>query len=138
MSELITLRRVVLSLIVVGALALIAIGFSLTKEPDPTVQITDSAVRQVFPPGGELDLRQSDIGFQLDPQYDGRLKVDGLDIPDDQVRFQIGVNLWLFRPGPGTETGALRPGRHTATAVFWKKGKTEASGRTYSWSFNVH
>lgn len=138
MAQLFTLRRIVLSLGIVGALALIGIGFSLTEEPDRSEKIFDSAVRQVFPAGGELDLRQSDIGFQLAPDYEGRLQVDGINIPDDQVRFQVGLNIWLFRPGPDTETGALRPGRHTATAIFWPKGKTESDSRSYSWSFNVH
>ena len=138
MTRIFTVRRAVLSLLAVGALALIGIGFSMTEEPDRSEKIYDSAVRQVFPSGGELDLRQSDIGFQLSPDYTGRLVVDGLNIPDDQVRFQIGLNIWLYRPGPETETGALRPGRHTATAIFWPKGSTEADSRSYSWSFNVH
>jgi hypothetical protein len=137
-TRLFTARRVVLSLLAVGALALIGIGFSMTEEPDPSAKIYDSAVRQVFPSGGELDLRQSDIGFQLAPEYTGRLQIDGVDIPDDQVRFQIGLNIWMYRPGPETETGALRPGRHTATAIFWLKGTSEADGRSYSWTFNVH
>lgn len=136
--QLFTARRIVLSLLAVGALALIAIGFSMTEEPDRSEKIYDSAVRQVFPSGGELDLRQSEIGFQLAPEYTGRLQVDGVNIPDDQVRFQVGLNIWTFLPGPDTETGALRPGRHTATAIFWPKDGTEADGRSYSWTFNVH
>jgi hypothetical protein len=131
-------RRVILSLLVVGAIALIGIGFSLTKEPDPEVQLTDSALVQVFPSGGSLDLRQAEIGFILQPAYTGRLLVDGVAIPDDQIAFQVGVNRWSFTPGPGTETGALHPGRHTATAIFWQKGKDEPSGRRDSWSFNAH
>lgn len=138
MAHVFTPRRILLSLLTVGALALIGIGFSMTEEPDRGEQIYDAAVRQVFPSGGELDLRQSSIGFQLAPEYTGRLQVDGLDIPDDQMQYQVGLNIWLFRPGPDTETGALRPGRHTARAIFWQRDATEAESRSYSWSFNVH
>lgn len=133
-----TVRRLVITLLIAGAFALIAVGFNAVEETDQPVTITDSAVKQVFPAGGNLDLRQADIGFQLTPEYEGRLIVDGKDIPDDQVRFQIGLNLYLFRPGPGTETGALAPGRHNATAVFWKRGEDETKGRRYVWSFGVH
>lgn len=133
-----TIRRFVISLLIVGAFGLIAVGFNSMEESDVAVPITDSAVKQVFPRGGNLDLRQADIGFQLTPEYQGRLIIDGKNIPDDQVRFQIGLNLYLFHPGPGTETGALAPGRHTATAVFWKKGEDESKSRRYVWTFNVH
>lgn len=133
-----TLRRFVLSLVVASAVVLIFLGFSLTKEPETQVSITDAAVRQVFPSNGSLDLRQAQIGFVLAPAYEGRLEVDGRAIPDDQVQFQIGVNRWSYTPGPGTETGALHPGRHTARAIFWKKGEDGSKGRQYTWSFNAH
>ena len=137
----INLRRVVLSLLVVGAIALIGIGFSMAERSDPQVTITDSAVRQVFPDGGDLDLRQARIGFQLAPEFEGRLEVDGRPIPQDDpgYTFQVGLNLYEYRPNPGTETGALVPGLHRARAVFWQRGTTEEDGaRSYSWTFNVH
>ena len=138
MASPINARRVVLTVLVVGALALIGIGFSMTEKTDPEVTITDEAVARVFPAGGDLDVRQARIGFQLTPEYVGRLEIDGTPIPDDQIIFQIGLNLYEYRPGPETETGALVPGRHRARAIFWKKGASEDSGRSYTWTFNVH
>ena len=134
----ITLRRVVLSIVLAGAVVLIGLGFSTTEEPNPKVKITDAAVREVFPGNGDLDLRQSEIGFQLDPLYTGRLVIDGTPIPDDQVVYQAGVNTWTYHPGPGTETGALRPGRHTAQALFWRRDQDESKSRSLTWTFNSH
>lgn len=130
-------RRVVLSLLVAGAFVLIVVGFSLTKETDPKVTITDTAVLAVYPAGGNLDLRQAVIGFKLHPAYKGRLVVDGAPIPDDQLREVVGVNDFLYQPGPGTETGALEPGRHQATVILWRRGQEERT-RSYSWTFTSH
>jgi hypothetical protein len=139
MTRLFTVRRLVLSLVVVGALALIAVGLSTTKEPENTVDIAGAVVKQVFPPNGNLDLRQAVIGFQLDQFHAGRLIVDDTPIPDDQVRVQAVLNIYRYQPGPGTETGALAPGMHTATVVFWErsKGETDAAQR-YTWRFTAH
>jgi hypothetical protein len=131
-------RRVVMTALLALAVGLAVFGFQQTKETNPEVKITDVAVKAVYPASGDLDLRQSAIGFQLDPAYTGRLVVDGIPIPDDQVHFAIGLNKFTYEPGPGTETGALRPGRHTAEAIFWRIGQTERQGRSYRWSFNVH
>ena len=141
MARLFNVRRIVLSLLVVGAFALIGVGFSMAERTDPEVTITDAAVRQVFPSGGDLDVRQARIGFQLEPEFEGRLEVDGTPIPEDDpgYRFQTGLNLYEYRPSPGTETGALVPGLHRARAIFWERGGTEEDGaRSYTWTFNVH
>lgn len=139
MTSLFTLRRVVLSLLVVGALALIALGLSTTKEPENRVDVAGAVVKQVFPANGDLDLRQAVIGFQLDQFYAGRLLVDDKPIPDDQVSVQAVLNIYRYGPGPGTETGALAPGLHTATVVFWPKAKGETSAaQRYTWRFSAH
>jgi hypothetical protein len=134
-----TLRRVVTSLVVVAAIVTMGIGFSMVRTPeDEPVQQADSAVLALYPPRGELDLRQATIGFQLDPAYDGRLELDGVVIPDDEIRRVVGLNQFLFQPGPGTTTGALSPGRHEATAVFWPATEGESGARRLSWTFSVH
>lgn len=135
-------RRIVIPLIVVAAIGVMFWGLNEAGDnssPEAFV-ITKPPVKRVIPEPGTLALRQSDIGFVLDPLYVGRLEIDGRAIPDDQIRFQIGVNLYVYTPGPGTETGALAPGKHRATAVFWKKGKPEEQSQVdrFSWTFEVH
>lgn len=134
----VVVRRVILSLLVVGAIALIGVGLSLSKGGDEQVDVAGSVVKQVFPSNGSLDLRQAVIGFQLDQFYEGRLLVDGKPIPDDQVNVQAVLNIYRYQPGPGTETGALDPGDHTATVVFWEKTKGEKASQQFTWSFTAH
>ena len=139
MLRVVTLRRVVLSLLAAGALALIGVGLSTAQGGDPEVDVAGAVVRQVFPSDGSLDLRQAVIGFQLDQFYEGRLIVDDTPIPDDQVAVQAVLNIYRYRPGPGTETGALEPGRHTATVVFWERSEDEGpDARRFTWEFTAH
>jgi hypothetical protein len=71
--------------------------------------------------------------------YTGVIKLDGVEIPEDQLERIDALNQVFYTPGPEKETGALRPGRHTATVEFWQIGKTREEGtRSYTWVFNVH
>jgi hypothetical protein len=133
-------RRLVLGTVVIVALVLLGVGFSIVAKPeDNAVSITKSAVEQVEPASGDLDLRQARIGADLDTGYTGVLLLDGVEIPEDQLERIDPLNQVFYTPGPEKETGALRPGRHQATVVFWPIGKTREQGTdSYTWFFNVH
>ena len=131
------LRRIVLSLVAAGAVVLFVVGFQLSKEPNPKAVLTDRAVVAIYPDNGDLDLRQSTIGFKLDPLYDGELIVDGFHVPANEVRHVLGTNQYLYQPGPDKVTGSLRPGRHLVEARFWNKNDP-ANVRSIRWQFNAH
>jgi hypothetical protein len=131
-------RRLVLSLVAATGVVLVAVGFNSVEEREDRPTVLNAAVRSVVPADGSLDLRQGVIGFTLDVRYQGRLVVDGVPIPDDQVQFAPGVNSWTYRPGPGTETGALRPGRHVARVYYWERGRSEDPRQFVEWSFSSH
>jgi hypothetical protein len=135
-----TVRRLLMATGVALALVLIGLGFALVRDPeDAAVPITDAAVQFVEPASGDLDLRQGRIGADLATGYIGVLLVDTVEIPEDQLERIDALNQVFYTPGPEKETGALRPGRHTATVVFWRIGSTrEAGTRSYTWTFNVH
>ena len=137
-----TVRRLVITVLLAVAIGALVVAAQQVKETDKGVTITDAAVKEVYPANGDLDLRQSRIWFKLDPTYTGRLELRGpkgnFQIPDDQLRYVIGLNQYEYTPGPGTETGPLSPGRYTAVAYIWKRGQSEATARPYPWSFNVH
>jgi hypothetical protein len=132
------LRRLALSLVAATGVVLIAVGFNSVEERADRPTVVNSVVRAVVPAAGDLDVRQAVVGFTLDPRYQGRLVLDGTPIPDDQVTFAPGVNSWTYRPGPGTETGPLRPGRHVARVYYWERGRQEDPGQFVEWSFNSH
>lgn len=132
------LRRLVLSLVAASGVVLIVAGINSVEERENRPTLLNSAVRSVVPADGDLDLRQGVVGFTLDPRYEGRLVLDGVPIPDDQLHFAAGVNSWTYRPGPGTETGPLRPGRHTARVYYWERGRAEDPAQFVEWRFSSH
>jgi hypothetical protein len=137
-EPLLSVRRVVLVLLAVGAVALIVVGTQLTRSPDQT-QKPAGAIEHLIPGNGDLDLRQSDIGVDLKTGYDARLVIDGQPIPDDQVHVVRGLGTFMYRPGPGTATGQLTPGLHRATVIYWPNTKSEATdAQSRTWTFNAH
>jgi hypothetical protein len=135
----VTLHRIVLSLLVSAAVILLAVAFSLSGDEGGSVAITDVAVEARIPPPGDVNLRQARIGVDLAPGYTGVLLVDGTEIPEDQLVRIEGLNQVFYTPGPGTETGPLSPGRHRITAVFWPVEESrQAAARQVSWEFNAH
>src|SRR5206468_9511476 len=114
---------------------LLVYGFSSGRDNTTKVTYTDSAVEGTFPKPGDLDLRQSRIGIDLMAGYTTQLSVDQTPIPDDQVEKVTGLDQYFFTPGPGTETGALAPGRHCATALIRRVGEAPDTGRKFAWCF---
>ena len=140
MTGIVTVRRVVISLLLAVALAGFFYAFSSGEDPPPPLLI-DEAIERTEPPQGALALRQSRIGVDLVPGYTAELKIDGRVIPADQVEKVVGLDQYWYTPGPGTETGPLEPGRHCASAVLTKLGTAEAPPEvreSNSWCFSLH
>jgi len=150
---LVTRRRVVSSLALAFASALLVIGFQESQEPGVELRLGRPApVLSVFPVEGAASLRQEPIGGQLSEEYTGELEIDGRPIPLDQVerpepiqgdnapavRGLSGLNQVSFTPGPGKDISSLTPGTHTVRLLFWRKvGETSAQAQAYSWSFTA-
>ncbi|CAA9238284.1 MAG: hypothetical protein AVDCRST_MAG76-1622 [uncultured Acidimicrobiales bacterium] len=150
---LITRRRVVSSLALAIAAALLVIGFQ--ESQDGGVELRQSrpaSIIRVFPTEGSSSLRQEPIGAQLADEFTGELEVDGRAIPLDQLekppaaagdnapaaRGLTGLNQVSFTPGPGKDIESLAPGGHTARLLFWRKvGETRAQAVPYTWSFTA-
>ena len=126
-------------------LLLLLAGFLLwysgirTAEPeDPT--LVDSAVEFLIPNRGATAVRQAEIGIDLAPGWTGVLIVNGVEIPEDQLRRVAAENQVFFRPAEGQEIEAFAPGRVAVTAIIWRPvdGETRESGRRFvSWEFRV-
>jgi len=131
------LRRVGLGLLVLAALAGLWVSFAQTRTQEGPKYV-DAAIEAVYPGPGDLDLRQTRVGIDLQVGYTAVLFVDGREIPEDQLERVVPLGQVFYTPGPGKETGALAPGRHCGTALLWRDVQTRETGRKYSWCFNVH
>ena len=130
-------RRIVLSVLIAFAIALLVFAVNLHHDPAPPV-FTNEAVTATYPNAGDLDLRQSQIGIDLKTGYSAELSLDRTAIPKDQVEINTGLNQYRYQPGPGTATGALSPGRHCAAADITNLIDPNHPTSTYSWCFQVH
>ncbi|MDP1820979.1 MAG: hypothetical protein Q8K58_13965, partial [Acidimicrobiales bacterium] len=119
-----TLRyRVLVALAVLAAIGALAAAVMRTDtgEDEPaTVAGRPDVVEHLIPPSGTEFLRQSELGIDLAPGYEGALAVNGTEIPEDQLRLVPQQNQVFFTPGAGKVIEELRAGPACVIAVVWK------------------
>jgi hypothetical protein len=149
-------RRLGISLLIAGALALIVYGFASAQTGDADV-VVPPGIERVLPMPGALVLRQSQVGADLASGYRGVLIIDGQEIPtqDAQVPgppnssgnndpavnydavFDLAQNTVLFLPRQGATIEEFAPGEHQVTVVYWKLDESRDNAQSFSWKFNV-
>ena len=144
-------RRVAFAVALAAALAFLA--YSCSQGGDQGGGETDPAVLRRFPAPGARVLRQSEIGAELEPGYDGRVSINGVPgpeeqmngaIPEDSPEFdpELGVrpnnkNLVSFTPGAGKVIEELDTGEVRVRVRFWRiTDGPEAAGST-TWTIYV-
>ncbi len=129
--------------LVPGALAVLALGvfvyaFTLGRGTSDVVATAD-AVEQLVPARGAQVLRQAEIGIDLAPEWTALLVVNGVEIPEDQLRRVEAQNQVFFTAGPGREIEELPAGLVQVTALIWRPvaGETREDADRVQWSFQV-
>ncbi|HVM53220.1 MAG TPA: hypothetical protein VM262_08495 [Acidimicrobiales bacterium] len=132
-------RRVVIGLLLLAAVgAFWAAGIHGTTEQQPI--LTQGAVEAFIPaPNSPSVVRQAEIGIDLAEGWTGELVINGIPIPDDQLRRNDPLNQLFFTPGEGREIERLDAGQVTVVARIWRPvdGETREQAREVSWSFAV-
>ena len=105
-------------------------------------------------------LQQERIVVDLEAGYEGRLLIDGVELPttiigqsdvDPAVQAEPGQQVELpttaifdpgnavisFQPVEGAVIESLEQGTREATVLFWRVEEGPESARTYSWTFEV-
>lgn len=137
--QLITPYRVIVSVLLASAAAMLYVGFVSSVDRTPEDTLRDQRVVTVEPAADGSALRQSRIFVQLADNYTGVLVIDGREIPEDQLDRREGLNTVGFTPGPGLEIDELNPGERCAVVVYWPASSTrEASSTSYRWCWQVH
>lgn len=133
-----TVRRVITAALLLAALVGFVYAFTLGRGTTDIVP-TGDAVERLVPPQGSQVLRQSEIGIDLAPEWTGVLQVNGLEIPEDQLRRVPAQNQVFFTPGPGQEIEELPAGQVNVVALIWRPvaGETREDADTVRWSFSV-
>jgi hypothetical protein len=133
-------RRVVIGALLVVAAGLVWLSASYKGEPESPA-LSDPAVERLIP-GNDTPsaIRQAEIGIDLAVGYDADLRINGIDIPDDEERRDEPQAQIYFKPGKGKAIESLPPGRVTVNAIIWRPvdGQTRDIGsRLVTWTFNV-
>jgi len=130
---------VTVALAIAVAVLIVGVRATRTGTDNPTVlNGRPDLVEHVFPPDGSSVLRQVEIGIDLAPGYEGRITVNGIEIPEDELRIVPEQNQVFFMPGPDRVIETLPPGETCVSAVAWESraGRGHADA-TFRWCFDV-
>lgn len=149
------LRRTVIGVVMVVALAVAAWGATKADDASPgDGPGLGAAVVDLFPDDGAQALRQTRIGADLATGYDGRLTIDGVPVPEEQLEgardpatvdpedlAENGLrpnnkNRVYFQPGPGKVIEELDTGLVSIELRYFKEGQPDTA-RTVSWQIRV-
>lgn len=147
------IRRTLIGLALVACLGIMVWAAGQGGGEDgPTYQ--DSAIVGLFPTDNAQALRQTQIGADLAQGYDGRLTIDGIAIPEEQmigaldpetadpeVIEEEGIrpnnrNSVYFKPGPGKVIEELQGGTVNIQLTYFREGQPETA-RTVAWQIRV-
>ena len=134
LTDVITPRRLVTTALLLLALVLSVVGLQSVKD-QRTATCSHGVVLSLIPCPGDTDLRQGAIGVVMANGWQASLTVDATVIPDDQV--VVRGQQYLYRPGPGTATGALAPGEHSAMVSYYPTATGPIATQTFAWSFRT-
>jgi len=148
-------RRALMACALGAAIAFLVV--TLQKSPESSSRpgaVTDPAVVRAEPAPGAHVLRQTSVGVELLPGYDGELVIDGVAIPEDQLDGAVGPgdrgydpelgirpnnrNQVFFTPGPDKAVDRYDTGEVHVTARFWNIADGRSAARTISWAFFVN
>lgn len=151
LRENVWVRRIATAAVLLLAAGILAYGCSVGQSADDA---TDSVILEQYPAPGGRALRQTEVGAQLEFGYDGRLVVNGIAIPEEQMegavnpavvsaediaRYGVRPNnrdRVVFRPGPGKVIEEFEQGEVQITLRYFPDGRQEDS-RTTSWTVTV-
>jgi hypothetical protein len=127
----------------VVAVAALLIGYAIVGlddgGDDPVLQGGDQAVvENLIPARNEQVPQQQKVGIDLANGWDAALIVNGVEIPEDELRRTPQLGLVEFTPASGTAVEELQTGRNCVTAVIWRlQDGRGVNDRSVPWCFEV-
>lgn len=146
-------RRAVIVVLLALATAGLVWGSSRAETGLPKAE-GNPAIVALFPTSDAQALRQTEVGADLKPGYDGRLIINGVEIPEAEMEGVLvpgspeavgytgkqlrpnNRNHVFFKPGPGKSVESLRQGRNAITVRYFKDGRP-STARTQTWYITV-
>lgn len=127
--------RWAIPLLLLSAVALIAVLVLIPRnEGGPTV---DRVIEALIPAANDEVLSQVDVGIDLIDGYTAELTINGVEIPEQQLRRVEALNQVFFRPDQGQVISAWRADQNCAVALYWPLAQGRQAARSVSWCFTA-
>lgn len=146
-------RRGVFAGLLLAAAAFVVYAFREAPSNEVSTHRPPAVVREVPIPGSHV-LHQAQVGAVLKTGYDGRITVNGTEIPEQQMDGAIPVsaptydprlgprpntrNLVLFTPGEHKVIDAYDRGTVTIEVRYWKVDEGPSRSKSISWTISVN
>ena len=154
-EPLFSVRRLVIVAVLACAFGLLIYGFQDTGGTGGDER--DDAILRLVPDRNDRVLRQAEVGAELKPGYDGRLSINGVAIPEEQMEGALtpealsqlseselgqGVrpnnkNSVRFQPGPGKAVTDLDTGAVEVRLRYWPIEDGPDNAKTFTWTIYV-
>ncbi|WP_421118923.1 hypothetical protein ACE2AJ_16380 [Aquihabitans daechungensis] len=146
-------RRSLIAVVLIGALA-VAVWMVGSSNSGQNSDVDKAVIVSLTPNDGSQALRQTEVGADLAVGYDGRLTINNVEIPEEQM---VGArdpsivapddlqanglrannrNQVYFKPGPGKVIEKFEPGTVDIVLRYFKEGEG-TNGGTVRWSIKV-
>lgn len=144
-------------LVVALAIGLLWLGNQRAEVTQPT-STGDLVVTKLTPGDGAKALRQTQVGANLLDEFDGRLVINGIPIPEEQMEGVVSPdsperrgldpetasqlrpnnrNRVFFLPGPGKVIEKLPQGDNEITVTYFQDGAPTLRRGSLTWTINV-
>lgn len=131
------LAKVLIPLIIVTCLAGVVFAGLLADTSDEPL-VGTGAIEALIPSSNTKIVREDTIGADLAVGYQGKLSINGVDIPKEQLVADNGLNTVLFKPGPGKVLTELLPNKNCAEITYWQiQTGPESAGLPLRWCFSA-
>ena len=131
------LAKVLIPLIIVTCLAGVVFAGLLADTSDEPL-VGTGAIEALIPSSNTKVVREDTIGADLAVGYQGKLSINGVDIPKEQLVADNGLNTVLFKPGPGKVLTELLPNKNCAEITYWQiQTGPESAGLPLRWCFSA-
>lgn len=124
-------KFVVIPLLLLAALAAVV---GLARMGSGTDKASDEVIESISPGPNEKVLQQGQLTVDLLTGWDGRLQIDQVTIPDDQIERIRELGKLTFQPGPGKEIEYFPAGQNCTTLTYWQIANPEQTF-TKTWCF---
>ena len=140
------IRRSITTAVIIGCIGLLVVAAQHTQRGDkdePTFsgaaqQQQNASIVELQAPAPESSvLSQAQITIDLSINYSATLRVNGVDLPDDQLQKRPELAQISFAPGTGKVFEKLPQGRVCVDANVFRIDGTQEDPRTITWCFNV-